>query len=82
MLISTVQQSDSVIHMHAFIFIFFSIMVYHRILNIAPCAIQQDLFCFTFWPCPTACGNLSSLARDQTHAPCIGKGKHGVLTTG
>ena len=25
------------------IFIFFSIMVYHRILNMVPCAIQQDL---------------------------------------
>ena len=23
--------------------LFFSIMVYHRIVNIAPCAIQQDL---------------------------------------
>jgi len=26
---------------HIFMFIFFSIMVYHRILNIVPCAIQQ-----------------------------------------
>ena len=38
-LISAVQQSDSFIHIHAFFFIFFSIMVYHRILNIVPCAI-------------------------------------------
>ena len=39
MLISAVQQSDSVIHMHTFFFIFFSIMVYHRIFNIVPCAV-------------------------------------------
>ena len=28
-------------------FIFFSITVYHRILNIAPCAIQQDLVVYS-----------------------------------
>ena len=39
-LISAVQQSDSVIHIHTFVFILFSIMVYHRILNIVPLAIQ------------------------------------------
>ena len=41
-LISAVQQSDSVIHIYiyTFFFIFFSMMVYHRILNIVPCAIQ------------------------------------------
>ena len=37
-LISVVQQSDSVIHMHSFCY-FFSITVYHRILNVVPCAI-------------------------------------------
>ena len=37
-LISAVQESDSVIHMHTF----FSIMVYHRILNRVPCALQED----------------------------------------
>ena len=37
-LISAVQQSDSVIHTS--FFIFFSIMVYHKVLNIVPCAIQ------------------------------------------
>ena len=47
-LISTIQQSDSVVHIYTFFFIFFSIMVYHRILNIVPCRnytvqIQQDL---------------------------------------
>ena len=39
-LITAVQQSDSVIRIYAFIFIFFFIMVYHRILSIIPCAIQ------------------------------------------
>ena len=39
-LISAVQQSDSVIHIYTFFFMFFSIMAYHRILNIIPCAIQ------------------------------------------
>ena len=39
-LISAIQQSDSVIHTYIFFFIFFSITVYHRVLNIVPCAIQ------------------------------------------
>ena len=39
-LISAVQQYDLVIHIHTFFFIFFSIMVYQKILNIVPCAIQ------------------------------------------
>ena len=29
--------------MYTFSFIFFSIMVYHKILNTVPCAIQQDI---------------------------------------
>ena len=49
-LISVVQQSDSVIYidkcvcvyMYSF-FIFFSIMVHHRRLDIVPCVIRQDL---------------------------------------
>ena len=43
LLISAVEQSDSVIHyiyIHIHFFIFFSIMVYHRTLNIVPYAIQ------------------------------------------
>ena len=36
----TVQQSDSVIHLYTFFFMFFSIMIYHRILNIISCATQ------------------------------------------
>ena len=36
MLISVVQQSDSVIH----IYIFFSVMIYDRILNMVPCVLQ------------------------------------------
>ena len=45
MLISAIRQSDSVIHTHTHIsfFKFFSIMVYPGILNIVPCAIQEDL---------------------------------------
>ena len=45
-LISTVQQNDSVIYIlytYTFFVTFFSIMVYHRILNILPSAIQKDL---------------------------------------
>ena len=44
MLISAVQKSDLVIHIHIYYFsIFFSIVVYHRILNIVPCAVQWEL---------------------------------------
>ena len=52
MLISAVQQSDSVIYMCVCVYIyiyilffkiFFSIIVYHKILNTVPCAIQYDL---------------------------------------
>ena len=43
-LISAVEQSDSVSHMYIYIlFHIFCIMIYHRILNIVPCAIQKDL---------------------------------------
>ena len=44
-LVSGVQQNDSVIYTYTYmwLFIFFSIMVYYRILNILPCAIEQDL---------------------------------------
>ena len=44
MLVSAVQWNDSV--MYIFFFIFFSIMVYHKILNTVPCAIQQDFVRF------------------------------------
>jgi len=46
--ISAVQQSDSVIHMYILFFTFFSIMVSHRILNIVPYALQQDLIVYPF----------------------------------
>ena len=42
-LISVVQQSDLVIHVHTFFLIFFSIMVYHRILNIYPVLYSRTL---------------------------------------
>ena len=32
---------------YTFVFIFFSIMGYHRILNIVPCAIQKDLVVYS-----------------------------------
>ena len=38
-LISALQKSDSVIHIYAFFFIFFSLMVYHRVLNLVHCAL-------------------------------------------
>ena len=41
MLVSGVQHSHCGIHRYCFMF--FSIMVYYRILNIVACAIQQDL---------------------------------------
>ena len=44
-LVSSAQQSDSAMHMYIYIFFFrfFSIMGYYKMLNIVPCAIQQDL---------------------------------------
>ena len=47
MLISGVQQSDSVISVY--IFLFFSITVYDKILNIVACAIQSDLVIYPFY---------------------------------
>ena len=41
--ISTIQQSDSLIHLCALFFLLFSIMACPRILNAVPCAMQQDL---------------------------------------
>ena len=34
---------------HTFFFIVFSIMVYHRVLNIVPCAVQEDLVAHPFY---------------------------------
>ena len=42
-LISTVQQSDSVIHIYTLFFIFFFIMVYHKILNIIPTGLNLNI---------------------------------------
>ena len=39
-LVSDVQQSDSVTYILFLFFTFFPIIVYHRILKTAPCAIQ------------------------------------------
>ena len=48
-LISTVQQSDSVLYIYIYIYTFFSIMIYHRMLNIVPCDIQQYLVVNLFY---------------------------------
>ena len=48
-LISAVQQSESVIHIYTFFFIFFSIMVYPRTLNIVHCTTQQNLVVHLFY---------------------------------
>ena len=45
--ISGVQQSDSFLYIYTF-FKFFSIVVYCKILNIVPCAIQQKLVIYLF----------------------------------
>ena len=42
-LVSAVQQTDSLIHICILFFAFFSIMFYHRILNRAPCACSRIL---------------------------------------
>ena len=47
MLVSGVQQRDSVMYM--FFFVFFSIMVYYKILNIGLRVIQQDLIVGLFY---------------------------------
>ena len=66
MLTSPVQQSDSVIHMHTFIFIFFSIMVYHRILNIVPCAISRTLSYLSIY---SICNVLHLLTQNSQSSP-------------
>ena len=43
-LVSTVQQSDSVVNIYVFCFLFFSIMVYHRILTQLPVLYSRTLF--------------------------------------
>ena len=40
LLISTEQQSDSMIYIYTLFFIFFSIVVYHKLLNIVPCVVK------------------------------------------
>ena len=39
-LITAIEQSDSVIHIYTFFFYILSIIIYHKILNIVLCAIQ------------------------------------------
>ena len=42
-LVSGVQQSDSVVHVYRFLFILSPTVVYHRILNVDPSAVQSAL---------------------------------------
>ena len=54
-LVSSVQQNDSVIHIYVasqlarFFFRFFSIIGYYKILSIVSCAIQQVLYVYLFY---------------------------------
>ena len=52
-LISGIQQSDSVIHTYIYIYIFFfrffSIIGYYKILSIVPCAIQLVIVGYRFY---------------------------------
>ena len=50
-LVSGTQQSDSIIdiHTHICFFIFFSIMVYYRILNRVPCATHWGLVIYSIY---------------------------------
>ena len=48
MLISAVQQNDSVRYIYTFFLIFFSIMVYLRRLDEVPCAAEYDLVVYSF----------------------------------
>ena len=56
-LITAVQQSDLVIHT-CMLLHFFSIMVYHKILNIAPSVKEQDLATYLFYTYLFASANL------------------------
>ena len=49
MLVSAVQQSDSLKHIYILFKILFSIMIYHRILNIVLPAEHQRIDAFELW---------------------------------
>ena len=51
-------------HTHIFFFIFFSIMVCHRMLNSSPCAIQYNLVILTFL---THIYNFRIVQQDKSH---------------
>ena len=48
-LVSGVQQSESVIHTHTSTLRFFSHVGHYRVLHRVPCAIQQILFSYLFY---------------------------------
>ena len=60
-LIMAIQKSDSVTHIYVYrysFFIIFSTMVYHWILNTAPCTIQWDFVAYPFYTYRFASANL------------------------
>ena len=65
---AAVQQSDSFIHTYTFFLIFFFIIVYHRVLDIGPCAVQQDLVVYLYTP--------TCICSSQTPTPTLPLGNH------
>ena len=49
MLVSVVQQSESVVHISTLCFSFFPRIGHYRVLNRVPCAIQQVLISYLFY---------------------------------
>ena len=70
-LIAAVEQSDSVAHMYTFFFIFISIMVYQRILNIIPCGIQEDLVFFMYSIYTSLCLLIPNFQSNPLHSNAI-----------
>ena len=56
-IISAIQQSDPVIHTYTFFLILFSTMVYHRVFNIVPCAIQEEFVVYPSYIYQSASAN-------------------------
>ena len=79
MLVSGVQHSHCGIHRYCFMF--FSIMVYYRILNIVACAIQQDLVILYMIVCISGCWGSDTTERLHFHfsLSCSGEGSGNPL---
>ena len=70
-LVSGVQQSDSVIHecIYIFFFRFFSIIGYYKILRTVPCALQQVLVVYLFYIQSCVSVNPKLLIYPSPHPP-------------